>query len=382
MPRARKKHASPSYIAGEKGMNRVRVYAHRTGNMYAEYKQDGRKVRQSLRHGDFQRAKHEADELAASLRQPHRPEPILLGALFDNYLREVTPTKAPSTQQHDRTTIERFRAFLGADRRADSVTHRDASAYEYQRRRGGDLRTRAKSAKKAHHPVRSRSIVYDLRKLKSVLTWGVHAGVLDRNGLVGYKVADDGTPHRPVFTGPQYLALVKAAETFPWQFGCLLVLAHETGHRLSAMLNLQWRDVDISVGRVTWRRENDKIGYEHVTPMTDAAKAAFENARRHAPGIGDAPVLPGLTDRSKLISTDLARDWMQRAQALAEFTPEKGRGWHAFRRNFASEHRNTGLRDLCDLGGWKDPMTVVKCYQRPSEDAMRAAQANRRVLEA
>src|SRR5262249_23136261 len=54
---------------------------------------------------------------------------------------------------------------------------------------------------------------------------------------------------------------------------------------------------------------------------------------------------------------------------------EKGRGWHAFRRNFASELRHAGLRDLCDLGGWKDPMTVVKRYQRPSEEAMRAAQA-------
>lgn len=32
-------------------------------------------------------------------------------------------------------------------------------------------------------------------------------------------------------------------------------------------------------------------------------------------------------------------------------------------------------------GGWKDPTTVVKCYQRPSEDAMRAAQASRRALD-
>lgn len=66
---------------------------------------------------------------------------------------------------------------------------------------------------------------------------------------------------------------------------------------------------------------------------------------------------------------------------LAKLLPERGRGWHAFRRNFASGLRHVGLRDLCDLAGWKDLMTVVKCYQRPSEDAMRAAQAGRRALE-
>jgi hypothetical protein len=115
--------------------------------------------------------------------------------------------------------------------------------------------------------------------------------------------------------------------------------------------------------------------------MTEAARAAIEDAQRRAPGIGGVPVLPGLSDRAKPISTALARDWIQRAQVLAGFEIEKGRGWHAFRRNFASELRHVGLRDLCDLGGWKDPMTVVKCYQRPSEDAMRAAQASRRVLD-
>ena len=128
--------------------------------------------------------------------------------------------------------------------------------------------------------------------------------------LTGYKVLDDGTPHRPVFTDPQYRALLKVADTFPWQFGSLLIIAHETGHRLNAMLTLQWRDVDLEAWRLTWRRENDKIGNEHVTPMTDAAKAAIEDVRQRAPGIGDAPVLPGTTNGTKPISTALARDWM------------------------------------------------------------------------
>jgi hypothetical protein len=26
------------------------------------------------------------------------------------------------------------------------------------------------------------------------------------------------------------------------------------------------------------------------------------------------------------------------------------------------------VRDLCDLGGWKNQATILKCYQRPSEE--------------
>ena len=380
MPRAWKQDVW-KYLSGEKGANRVRVFYHHTGKLFAEYRRNGLKVRQSLGHSDRQRAKQEADELAAALRQPDRREVPTLGTLFETYERTVTPTKALSTQQHDRTTLVHFRRVFGESTRADELTCRDAARFEVERRRLGDLRPRRKSAKGKYHPLKSRTIAYDLRLLKAVLTWGVSAGFLERNSLATLKIANEDTPNRPVFTESQYRALLDTADSFPWQFGCLLLLAHETGHRLNAILSLQWGDIDFVTGRVTWRGEADKIGNEHLTPMTDIARQAVEDARRQAPGIGDAPILPGVKQRAKPVGTDLARDWLQKAQVLAKLPPERGRGWHAFRRNFASELRHVGLRDLCDLGGWKDPMTVVKCYQRPSEDAMRAAQAGRRVLE-
>ncbi len=42
--------------------------------------------------------------------------------------------------------------------------------------------------------------------------------------------------------------------------------------------------------------------------------------------------------------------------------------------------RNTPLKDLCYLGGWKEPQTVLKCYQSPDEATMREALARRRPL--
>jgi len=385
MPRARKQDQW-TYICGEKGINRTRVYVHRSGTLFVEYRRGGQKVREALGHRDRERAKEEAEELSISLRRPDRKIAVSLNQLFDNYLRDVTPTKSLTTQKHDKTTLDRFRVMLDGRRDADSLTYQDAARYERERRSGGDLRPRGKNKNDKNeplkkHPLKSRSIVYDFRLLRAVLNWGVGARLIDRNTLTGYKVSELETPKRPVFTDAQYRALLAVASEYPWQFGCLLLLAHETGHRLSAVLHLQWRDIDLAGSRITWRAENDKIGYEHVTPMTVGARDALEDARRIAPGIGDAPVVPGVTDRGLPVGPHLARDWLQRAQVRAELPPEKGRGWHAFRRNFASELRYASLRDLCDLGGWKDPTTVVKCYQRPSEDAMRAAQASRRALD-
>ena len=51
------------------------------------------------------------------------------------------------------------------------------------------------------------------------------------------------------------------------------------------------------------------------------------------------------------------------------------------RRNFATELKDTPLKDLCALGGWKDHNTVLKCYQHADEAAMREALVKRREVE-
>jgi len=367
MARIRKQQG---YQAGEKGINRVRVYLHHGGRLFLEWRREGRKLRRSLGHSDWGQAKREADELAAQLRRPDQREPVSLATLFENYLREVTPTKGRRKQQHDRRTVALMLRAFGGARLAADLTHRDAARYAEHRRRLGDLRPRSGDAPPP--PVGARMIAYDLHFLRAVLHWGVGAGWLDRNPLAGYRITEEANPKRPVFTEAQFQKLLGVADTFPPAFRLLLELPHETGHRIGALLALRWSDVDFAAGRVTWRAASDKIGWEHTTPLTTTARAALEAYRARCPGIGESLVFPG--------SRHLCRDWMQRAQKRAGLVPEKGRGWHALRRHFASELRHVPLRDLCDLGGWKDSNTVVKCYQRPSEDAQVAALATRKVL--
>jgi hypothetical protein len=95
----------------------ARVHACRPRpRFYLEYRdRQARKARTACGHRDFPSAKTQADELAAQLRHPGRGQAgtSTLAGLFDNYLREVTPTKGSSKQAHDRRTAALVLEILG-----------------------------------------------------------------------------------------------------------------------------------------------------------------------------------------------------------------------------------------------------------------------------
>ena len=68
----------------------------------------------------------------------------------------------------------------------------------------------------------------------------------------------------------------------------------------------------------------------------------------------------------------------RKAERPAGLERGKGSGWHALRRKFASNLMHLPLRVLCDLGGWKDFETVLKCYQQADEVELREALAARK----
>ena len=141
---------------------------------------------------------------------------------------------------------------------------------------------------------------------------------------------------------------------------------------------LRWSDIDLENDLIRWRAENEKTGYEHYTPLTSEARAALEHARMNNPSIGDTPVLPAPKDHSRFMSRHLARDWWKRAEGLAGLEPRKRRGWHSLRRKFASDLMHKPLKVLSQLGGWKNPQTILICYQHPDQQQMREALADRR----
>ena len=376
---ARTKRSRRSYGAGEWGRNRVRVFPDpKTGLYQIEWRENGRRLTRSLKHRDWVRAKRQADEAAAGLavhepkgKAEAEPEPLTLETLFDIYGEEVTPTKAEGTRKSDRTAMWMFLKFFGRDRRPETLSQRDWGRFIRERRAG--------RVGYSGRPVSNRTIACDLTFLMAVLNWAARSRdergrlLLDSNPLKGLRKPVEKNPTRVVLTEEEYEALLKVSRDVDWRFHVALVLAHETGHRIGAIRKLRWSDVDFEGEALRWRAKHEKTGYEHVTPVTDEALAALEEARAMSAGTGDTPVLPAPTDASRCVGRSLPSFWWQRAQILAGLEPKPGRGWHSLRRKFASDLMDLPLKVLCQLGGWKAAKTVLRCYQQPNEAQLRQA---------
>ncbi|MDE2873072.1 MAG: tyrosine-type recombinase/integrase [Gemmatimonadota bacterium] len=381
---ARTKRCRRTYGAGEWGRNRVRAFPDpKTGLFQLEWREDGRRLTRSLGHREWVRAKRQADEFAAGFTAPDlngkadaEPEPLTLGELLDIYRAEVTPTKGEHTRGHDRAATHMFLRFFGRNRDPATLSQRDWDRFIRERRSG--------RIGPSGRPVSDRTVEYDLKFLIAVLNWAARSRderghpLLDRNPLKGFRKPTEKNPTRVVLTEDEYKALLKVACRVDWRFHVALVLAHETGHRIGAIRQLRWSDIDFEGGTILWRAEHDKSGHEHATPVTGDALAALDEAQRTNPGTGDTPVLPAPRNPLACLGAARLHAWWSKAQILAGLDPVPGRGWHSLRRKFASDLMDQPLKVLCALGGWKTAKTVLECYQRPDAGQLRKALEARR----
>ena len=381
---ARTKRDRRSYSAGEWGRNRVRVFPDpRTGVIQIEWREDRRRLTRSLKHRDWSRAKRQADEFAAGFdgprpgdKQEPKPQPLTLKTLFDIYGEEVTPAKAERSRRYDRAAMQMFLGFLGRHRKPETLSQRDWDRFIRARRAG--------KVGPSGRPASDRTVERDLKFLLAVLNWATKSRdeegrlLLESNPLRGLKAPKEKNPIRVLLTHAEYEALLKVSPRVDWRFRVALVIAHETGHRIGAIRQLRWSDIDMVNTIIRWRAENEKNGYEHRTPMTAEVLTVLEEARMRNPKAGNSPVLPAPKDPSRCLDRSRVRVWWDKAQKLAGLAPKRGRGWHSLRRKFASDLMDQPLKVLCELGGWKTPHTILQCYQQADENQLRKALQDRR----
>ena len=381
---ARTKRRRRRYSAGEWGRNRVRVFPDpRTGVIQVEWREHGRRLTRSLGHRDWARAKRQADKVAAGIARPGvrgraetEPEPLTLETLFDIYGEEVTSNKSARSRRYDRAAMEMFLNFFGKHRKPMTLSQRDWDRFIRERRAG--------RVGPSGRPVSDRAVEYDLKFLRAILNWGANARdeegrlLVESNPLKGLRLPKEKNPTRVVMSQEEYEALLEASWLMDWRFRVALVLAHETGHRIGAVRQLRWSDIDMEGKAIRWRAEHEKTGYEHRTPFTSKALAVLEEARGRNPGTGNSPVLPAPKDPSRSVDRSWVRVAWRKAETLAGLKPMRGRGWHSLRRKFASDLMHVPLKVLCELGGWKTAHTVLQCYQRADEDQLRSALEDRR----
>ena len=323
----------------------------------------------------------QADELAAKFRTMERSKPIdlTLGALFEIYEREVTPSKGVNKQRHDRRCIKMFTRYFGASRKVRTMSRLEWDRFISERRSGRIAPARSPKRR----TVRDRIVASDLALLMACLNWATVAGdgqygvLLDRNPFKSLPAPKEGSPKRPTLTQAQYLAVRKAAgECQPW-VELFVLLAHDTGHLAGSIRQLKWSDVDLSRRVIRWRAEIDKIHFAHETPLTEEAAAALERPRKAQLSIGDAFLFPSHRNPAEPYSGHAAFNLRKRLAKKAGLPEGQRIGWHALRRQFATEVKAVNLKDLCNLGGWKNPQTLLKCYVQPDEATQREALASR-----
>jgi integrase len=384
-----------SYSTGDWGQNRVRVYenAKRDGVIYMKYR-DGDTLRElSLGHKDREEAKEQAKDLAELLRtaaERGNDGPVTLASLFDIYLVEVTPRKGANKQKHEQATVEMFKRFFGEDRVASTLNVRDWDMFIYQRKEGliGPAGQQSKFfAKTRVRKSTGRQIVYDLTFLNGVLNWATVAGTgaggsfLQRNPLKGMKYPKVKAPTRYVLPLEEYEKLLEVADKFDWRLRLALILAHETGHRIGSIRQLHWSDFDFEEGTIHWRGEYNKQGYDYYTVLTKKAAHALRTVQVKRGVIGDGWVFPSLKKEDEVCRRDYLDSLLRKAVKAANLPKVRGRGWHSFRRALATDMLNNGLglRHLMEMGGWKDPMTIVKCYQKSNLEHQREVLEDRSV---
>jgi len=389
-----------SYVTGERGRNRVRAFAHpETGRIFLEVREPvapgvrARTKRVALKHADREQAKIAADTLAAELRRgrPATRPALTLHTLFDIYLREVTPMKAEGTQYHDRATAKLFLRAFGKDREPSTLGLRDWHRF-ISERRSGRLRPKGPAHRKRNAGVGDRQVSYDLRWLLAVFRWaplacdGKGGALLEKNPCAGFPVPSEGTPRRPRLAHERYEQMLAVADAVHPDFRLALVLARETGHRLSSIRQLRWSDVRWPTeteprGWMRWRgsdgaRRVDKQKHEHTTPLTRAAVEALAVARARTAAIGDAWIFPEGRPDGTVVGPrprgSFAK-WWEEAERAAKLEHEPGMAWHALRRAFATDLKAMPLKDLCALGGWSAPETILRCYQQADTETMTRA---------
>ena len=122
-----------------------------------------------------------------------------------------------------------------------------------------------------------RTIEYDLKFLLAVLNWAARSRdeegrlLLESNPLRGLKTPKQKNPARVLLTDAEYEALLNVSLQMDWRFRVALVIVHETGHRIGAIRQLRWSDINMERRTIRWRAEHEKTGHEHRTPVTAEA---------------------------------------------------------------------------------------------------------------
>lgn len=336
-----------SYLAGQKGKNRVRAYEDgKGGALYLEWyepvfdnkgiavndprtgrQQTGKRRLCLMSAGIDSRADamKKAEEVAQRFGQlagravAKVDGPLTLGRLLSLYMTEMVPTKRAATQRHNRIMARIVLAFFGEGAIVERIGPDGRPTTEVGRvRYNAFLRARAEGTIPGF-PQRARpqTVRLAVTFMRAVFNWAKIERddgclLLLRNPWEGFPIPREDTPTRPEMTAELHAKIVE--HTPDWRMGVVLDLCRETRRRVNRVRQLTLEDVDLAAGTVRWLGEFDKARKTRVTPLSTRARAAILRAleQRRAEGLDASPWLfPAKRNPAQPVSKNVLHNMMK-----------------------------------------------------------------------
>ena len=261
--------------------------------------------------------------------------------------------------------------------------------FERDRKSGRiDARSNVVEKKEQCRPVRQRAVANDLEWLRGVILWAMSwqlpdgRFLMDTNPMRGYKIGKEKNVRRPVATQDRYEATRLVSDSVKMEvrrhgrripirsyLSEILDVVNGTGRRISAILQLKHVDLGLdrgSKGFICWPADTDKMGKESLVPINASVRDAIDRQCDRREALGNSTYLfPSPRNPRRAISKDLASDWLERAEKIAELPKLEGSLWHAYRRKFACERKGLPDVDVAACGGWSDLTSLKTAYQQP-----------------
>lgn len=387
-------HRAGSYGSGVRVAERVAG-----GPLYAMTpKHGGGWIKVSLGHRDKDRAIQEASALAARRQGGDEPlQRLTVAQTFDLFSRAVLPRQCPRHRVELSRSMELWTRFLGGNRVVETIGPGEWEAFQRVRTTGEiDGRGRAVAKTEDRRPVGPRTQAREMKVLRAAC----RRATIERTKAGGFLLAYDPTrglalpternPKRPTCDTERFEKLQavahavkmrkgvgKAAVMVPSYLPILLLVAGETGRRISAILALRWSDWRPSEGThgfLRWRAASDKLRKDWDVPVSAAVETELrlERERCGAAESSDDLIFPSLNNPAVAVDVSVVTGWLRQAEKLAGLTPLDRGAWHPFRRMWACQRKHLPVRDVATAGGWKDVTVLQGVYQAADQETLEA----------
>ena len=322
---------------------------------------DGRRQAKSTAKGIKQRLENRGVAVVARVH---------VGELFDKYVLALSPGWRAGTLKNARNNWRLFQETVSPTTYADLVTQETLDEVRAALRKRG---------------IAANQIRACLSRAMAVWSWARRRRILAENVLTDYENALPKDGHArdvPEYTPEdvsQLMTQLSFRSSRTWRTWCAVQIAALQGPRQNALLNLEWRDVNLTERTVHWRAELDKRGRERCQPLTREAVFAFRVAAvwRKQMGYNGRFVFPAVQarrgDRPWTYAALSAQ--LRAAEDKAGIPHVAFRGMHGFRRGACKNVLEATGGDLNKAGEWigdTDLRTLKRSYLKSRPEELRS----------